>query len=234
MCRRFLWTGGVEVTKKALLVWDRLCWPRAAGGLNLLDIGIWNKAAICKLLWNLCKKKVWGDEPKQPSWVIQKIFKSKKYFEEAGYSEEEVFRMEKFPTKAMYLKLQGEFSKVPWRRMMCNNIGLPKWIFILFPAAYRRLQTRDRLRRWGCVEDDTCPLCHTEEETIDHLFFKCLFSTQIRTAVLEWQRVHRHAMTWDQELKWAEQYCKGRSSNAEIYRMSLAGSIYYILQERNA
>lgn len=57
VCRRFLSTGGVEVTKKTLLAWDRLCWPKAAWGLNTLDIGIWNRATICKLLWNLCKKK---------------------------------------------------------------------------------------------------------------------------------------------------------------------------------
>ncbi|XP_009623101.1 uncharacterized protein [Nicotiana tomentosiformis] len=170
---------------------------------------------------------MWGAEPNQASWVIQKILKVKKYFEEAGYSEEEVLRMENFLTKAMYLKLRGEFSKVPWRRLICKNAGLSKWIFILFLAAHRRLLTRDKLRKWGCLEDTSFPLCHTEEKTINHLFFKCSFSTQVWAAVLDWQRVHRQVMTWDQELEWAEQHCKGRSSNANIYKMTLAGSIYY-------
>ncbi|XP_019225731.1 PREDICTED: uncharacterized protein LOC109207296 [Nicotiana attenuata] len=134
----------------------------------------------------------------------------------------------------MYLKQRGQFSKVSWRRLICNNSGLPKWIFIMFLAAYRRLQTRDRLRRWGYVEDDTCPLCNTEVETTNHLFFTCSFSTQIWTAMLEWLRIYRQVMTWEHELKWAEQHCRGRSANAEIYKMMLAGSIYYIWQERNA
>ncbi|KAH0652432.1 hypothetical protein KY289_030110 [Solanum tuberosum] len=57
----FLWTGGVEVSKKALLAWDKLCMPKTAGGVNFLNISAWNKAAFCKLLWNLSHKKdmVW-------------------------------------------------------------------------------------------------------------------------------------------------------------------------------
>ncbi|XP_070017034.1 uncharacterized protein [Nicotiana sylvestris] len=56
-CRRFLWTEGVELTKRALLAWEKVCYPASAGGLNILDIAIWKRAAISKLLWNLCCKK---------------------------------------------------------------------------------------------------------------------------------------------------------------------------------
>ncbi|XP_019251421.1 PREDICTED: uncharacterized protein LOC109230371 [Nicotiana attenuata] len=78
-CRRILWTGGVELSKKTLLAWDKICMPRSADGLNILDLSVWNKAAICKLLWNLCQKKdkLWGisrdpmcwDE--ELMWVVQ-------------------------------------------------------------------------------------------------------------------------------------------------------------------
>lgn len=57
VCRTFLWTGEVETSRKALLAWERVCMPKTAGGYNVLEISTWNKAAICKLLWNLCKKK---------------------------------------------------------------------------------------------------------------------------------------------------------------------------------
>lgn len=91
-----------------------------------MDIGLWNKVDIYKLFWNLCKKdKIWvqwvhvyykkynpgwRDEPKQASWVIRKNFKAKIYFEEAGYTEKDVLRLEIFPIKTMYLKQRGEFS----------------------------------------------------------------------------------------------------------------------------
>lgn len=58
LCRRFLWTGGTEISKKALIAWDRLCHPKSAGGLGLLDIYAWNRAAIYKHLWNVYGKKI--------------------------------------------------------------------------------------------------------------------------------------------------------------------------------
>nr|XP_016461930.1 PREDICTED: uncharacterized protein LOC107785201 [Nicotiana tabacum] len=222
--RKFLWTGNFESTRKTLIAWDRLSCPRVARGSNLLDIGTWNKAAMCKLLWNLCKKKDklwvqwvhvyykkynpgWGTEPKQASWVIQKIFKAKKYFAEGGYTEDDVLRMKTFSIKDVYFKNIGEFSKVSWRRIIWNNAGLPKWIFIGYLAAHRRLQTRNRLKKGGCI---------------------------IWDAMLRWLKIVRPVIDWEHEMQLAEQHCRGRSAAAEIYRMMLVGSMYYIWQERNA
>lgn len=56
-CRTFLWTGKSNASKRALVAWDKLCLPKAAGGWNLTCIKLWNQAAICKLLWNIAKKK---------------------------------------------------------------------------------------------------------------------------------------------------------------------------------
>ncbi|KAK4709790.1 hypothetical protein R3W88_004303 [Solanum pinnatisectum] len=40
MCKRFLWIGKAEVTKKALVAWSRLCQPQSAGGMNMIDMEI--------------------------------------------------------------------------------------------------------------------------------------------------------------------------------------------------
>ncbi|WMV18234.1 hypothetical protein MTR67_011619 [Solanum verrucosum] len=79
----------------------------------------------------------------------------------------------------MYQKLKGEYSKVPWRRLTCNNLGSPKWVFALYVAIHRRLYTKDRLSKWGIIDDDICSLCKAEVETHQHLFFTCSFSTQL-------------------------------------------------------
>lgn len=57
ICRQYLWTSNTNVSKRALIAWERLSYPICAGGLNLTDMQSWNRAAICKLLWNLCAKK---------------------------------------------------------------------------------------------------------------------------------------------------------------------------------
>lgn len=48
--------GKMEISKKALLSWSRLCSPSIIGGLNITSIAQWNKAAVCKLLWDLSRK----------------------------------------------------------------------------------------------------------------------------------------------------------------------------------
>lgn len=56
-CRSFLWAGQAEVTKKAPLAWEKVCCSKTAGGFNVIHIETWNKAAVSKLLWNLCTKR---------------------------------------------------------------------------------------------------------------------------------------------------------------------------------
>lgn len=57
ICRTFLWTGGVDKSKKAMVSWDIVCVPKHSGGLNLKHLVHWNKATITKLLWALKFKK---------------------------------------------------------------------------------------------------------------------------------------------------------------------------------
>lgn len=40
-------------------------------------------------------------------------------------------------------------------------------------------------------------------------------------------------MQREEEVKWAERYCKGRSKGSCIYRMVLAFSVYHLWIERN-
>lgn len=40
-------------------------------------------------------------------------------------------------------------------------------------------------------------------------------------------------MTWEHEVNWVVAHNKGKSDAAEIYRMCLAASVYYLWQERN-
>lgn len=96
-CRTFLWTGRAEPSKRALVAWDNVMLPLQSGGLNIHNLKIWNKAAICKLLWSLNQKqdKIWirwvhgyyirnqnvfdMNMPVQSSWIIQKIIGAREH-----------------------------------------------------------------------------------------------------------------------------------------------------------
>jgi len=57
VCRTYLWTGSTGTSKRAFVSWEKVCQPRSAGGLNVMHLSGWNKAAILKLLWALASKK---------------------------------------------------------------------------------------------------------------------------------------------------------------------------------
>ncbi|XP_019248326.1 PREDICTED: uncharacterized protein LOC109227583 [Nicotiana attenuata] len=190
ICKKFLWTGEVEGSKKAVVAWTQLCWPNTAGGLNITDIVTWNKAAILKQMWNLCnkkdrlwikwmhiyyikKEKTWNVKTNQAAWTTQKILKAGK------------------------------------------------------------LYTKDRLLKWGSITSAECVLCEAADESHDHLFFTCKYSSSVWEKVLNWAGIGRRARIWSEEIKWASTYATGRKADAAIYRMILAGAVYYLWQERN-
>lgn len=57
-CMIFLWTSRAETSRQALVAWEKIILPYCAGGLNIVNLKLWNKAAICKLLWSLNKKRI--------------------------------------------------------------------------------------------------------------------------------------------------------------------------------
>ncbi|XP_059301937.1 uncharacterized protein LOC132053858 [Lycium ferocissimum] len=135
--------------------------------------------------------------------------------------------MDKFSIKQVYNKLRGVFVKVDWRRLTCNNCGCPKWVFILQLVMLRRIYTKDRLARWGLIQNKVCSLCEEEDESIEHLFFECTFSNALWTTMLRWMGLHRAAMGWQQEVTWAINYAKGQNAAADAYRLVL-GAVFII------
>lgn len=90
-CRSYIWSGINVITKKALVSWERVCTPKSIGGLNLINLNLWNRAAIAKNHWDLAHKldKLWirwihsyyikyqhintMPIPQQASWLVRKI-----------------------------------------------------------------------------------------------------------------------------------------------------------------
>lgn len=64
------------------------------------------------------------------------------------------------------------------------------------------------------------------------MFFNFKFSTELWTK-LNCQGINRLPMGWSQEVNWAINYAKGKNAKAVIFRMVMAGCIYYLWQERN-
>lgn len=56
-CKKFVWSGSNIITKKALVAWDKVCTLMSMGGLNLINIKLWNQAAQIKICWDITHKQ---------------------------------------------------------------------------------------------------------------------------------------------------------------------------------
>ncbi|XP_060217115.1 uncharacterized protein LOC132644545 [Lycium barbarum] len=56
-CRSYIWSGTNLITKRALVSWDKLCSTKYVGGLNLINLKLWNRAALTKSFWDLAHKQ---------------------------------------------------------------------------------------------------------------------------------------------------------------------------------
>lgn len=71
---------------------------------------------------------------------------------------------------------EEEESCVPWPSLIWHKDSIPRCSFICWLACNNRLRTKEKLLRWGVIENSQCMLCGSAEETRDHLFFLvCLF-----------------------------------------------------------
>lgn len=87
----------------------------------------------------------------------------------------------KFSTADTWRALQPFSVSVSWHKAVWFTNQVPKHAFISWVTAWNRLHTRDRLRSWGLLVHAECVLCNLVDETRDHLFFACRFSSRIWT-----------------------------------------------------
>ncbi|XP_070047087.1 uncharacterized protein [Nicotiana tomentosiformis] len=180
-------SGGNEVTKKALITWDKVCLPKSMGGLNMSNLQVWNAVAIAKTYWDLSHKqdKLWikwihafyikeqspktMPIPKTASWMVRKILKARDVISQI----QRQLDAKKSAIKQIHLQLIPNYPKTSWRSLMCQNAARPKVIFTMWLQCQWRLLIVDRLKKWGLHVNDICILYQSSLETSDHLFAEC-------------------------------------------------------------
>lgn len=59
--------------------------------------------------------------------------------------------------------------KVDWRTLMYGNKARPRAYFILWMSYHDKLSSKDKLYRFGMIDNVKCCLC-AGDESLDHLF----------------------------------------------------------------
>ncbi|XP_019248423.1 PREDICTED: uncharacterized protein LOC109227679 [Nicotiana attenuata] len=255
VCRTFLWTGSCEASRKALVSWESLCMPRSAGGLKLIDYTLWNRAAICKLIWAVSTRKesLWVQwihgyyvknkeiefmkTPTQACWLVRKILDARKWFGNRNYKVEleKCSKGDKFSIKAAYLSFQPQYPKNQWKNLTMEARQISRHQFILWLAIKQRLATVDRLERWEIHVPKECVLCSTgTTETLAHLFFECKYARDIWCSLLKWMNENRAPKTWSEEVSWMTKRCKGSKAKSQVLAWLFVATVYHVWIERNA
>ncbi|XP_019230249.1 PREDICTED: uncharacterized protein LOC109211202 [Nicotiana attenuata] len=245
-CRSFMWSGTNVITKRALISWDKVCQPKSARGLNILNLKSWNKAAILKLQWDLATKadRLWikwvhmyyikGHPlatikvPKQASWTVQKIMTV------AGPNPQMQGDNGKgSKIKQLYLQQIGSLAKVEWKAIMFKNLARPKALFSMWLIIQERMLTTDRLIKWNINVDPTCIFCGNHPETHAYLFCECTIITGLWAGIFNWLHIQVQIKMWDHLVAWFVEKAKKKSVEGQLLRMVLAETLYRVWNERN-
>ncbi|XP_050232971.1 uncharacterized protein LOC126681477 [Mercurialis annua] len=124
-------------------------------------------------------------------------------------------------------------SSVSWAKLIWKAHIVPRHSFITWMVIQRGLKTRDKLFRWGTVDNPNCSLCNCCVETINHLFFSCIFSSEVWKKVLFACAINRPPLVWNREISWFTRKYGGKNTSTKIRRLAFCSTVYHIWLERN-
>ena len=137
----------------------------------------------------------------------------------------------KFSTSDTWRSLQPASVPVPWHKAVWFKDHVPKHAFICWVVTHNRLHTRDRLRSWGLSIPSVCVLCNDQDESRDHLFFHCRFSSEIWGFFTRASRLSPPSQ-FVQVLLWLLTATRDRNLSL-IIKLIYQASVYFIWRERN-
>ena len=106
-----------------------------------------------------------------------------------------------FSTADTWAALHPQGESVFWHRQVWFQGRIPKYAFITWVTARNRLGTRDRMRSWGLQVSSTCILCNLADETRQHLFFYCSYSSELWTFFCSRLNIHPPVL-FEDGLRW--------------------------------
>ncbi|XP_021834954.1 uncharacterized protein [Spinacia oleracea] len=170
--------------------------------------------------------------PNTCSWALKNILGCRTFIQQIGGWSNSTHNG-KYSISKVYRGLQGDHTKVPWRRVICNNHASPRSIFITLLAVLNRLYTADRIQAWGINCSDVCVLCNSGKETVEHLFFECLFSAAVWQRVLRSIGISRRGNGFASELNVVVKRSRKTSGCSVLYVMCFTETVYHIWLARN-
>ncbi|XP_058775623.1 uncharacterized protein LOC131649900 [Vicia villosa] len=129
-----------------------------------------------------------------------------------------------------YKAIIGESNAVDWYHMLCHSIARPRAKMILWLAIQDRLPTKYKLYKLGMIQHQRCELCDGEDESLDHLLFRCPQTVRIWNDLLHWLDIKD---TYSLNFDWMKKITKGKGIKRSILKAVSTEVVSSIWMYRN-
>ncbi|GJT56748.1 putative reverse transcriptase domain-containing protein [Tanacetum coccineum] len=144
----------------------------------------------------------------------------------------------RFLVKCAWEALRPRGVEVSWYNIVWFAHSIPRHSFNLWLIMRRSLKTQDNLRAWDVGPNVDlsmlrCPLCDTQRDSHEHLFFECAYSAKVWDYVRVLADLDNVPPTLMDIVATLLAMCKARTTRSIFGRLILAATTYFIWNERN-
>ncbi|GKB66368.1 reverse transcriptase domain, reverse transcriptase zinc-binding domain protein [Tanacetum coccineum] len=141
-----------------------------------------------------------------------------------------------FSVNGVWDSIRPHDNEVLWYDLVWYPTCIPKHAVNLWLIMKRRLKTQDLLRVWevGSAILSVCPLCETQPDSHEHLFFECSFSHQVWSSIKFKAGLSISNSSLNSIVATLMPIVKRKSFKSCVGKLCLAASAYYIWNERNS
>ncbi|GJT69750.1 hypothetical protein Tco_1029036 [Tanacetum coccineum] len=125
--------------------------------------------------------------------------------------------------------------EVPWYDLVWFSSCIPRHAVNMWLIMKKRLKTQDTLSSWDVVVGlmNVCPLCETQPDSHEHLFFDCSYSFQIWSRIKQFACLMGSGSSLDSIVSILMPIAKWKSFKSCIRKLTLAAAAYFVWQECN-
>lgn len=196
---------------------EKVCNPKSQCDLNLIDLEVWDKTNLIKLMQNVSGKSdsLWV------KWVHAYYLKNQQIIEatvqgnssrlmnvilkqresaQKLHAWNEMKHSRKFNMRKTHMALHSSTQKVEQRTLFFGNVARPSAIVNQWLACHEILATRTILHKLDLIDKPRDVfVMHVK---IKHHMFECKETKVIWESVLDWIQVQHHPVRWSQQMKW--------------------------------
>nr|GEX76525.1 hypothetical protein [Tanacetum cinerariifolium] len=238
----FLWSQYNMSKGKVKVAWNVVCLLKREGGLGIRRLDHFNKALMVSHVWKLfaLKESLWV------KWIHVYKLKNRSFWD-IPYRERLLCSLTSGVLRVLYptsfhhetllelvltmLPSDDNSDYLEWR---CRDgMGKPFSVHNVWDS----IRPRDNLVScWEVNSDLTviCPLCETQPDSHEHLFFDCPFSQQVWSCVQQIAGLTGAGPSLASIITHLLPISKRKSSNSCIGKLVVAAVAYFIWHERNS